>query len=84
MNEKGLSPTVAAGIVGNTWHESGGFFPKVVGDGGDLIGEPQFNKKGEQPAFLAFCSTNNNRDPTGKRNRFCNKAKPMARIRASV
>lgn len=62
VNEKGLSPTVAAGIVGNTWHESGGFFPKVVGDGGDSIGEPQFNKKGEQPAFLAFAAQNN-RDP---------------------
>jgi len=62
VNEKGLSPHVAAGIIGNTWHESGGLFPKVVGDGGDSFGEPQFNKGGEQPAFLAYAQSQG-RDP---------------------
>lgn len=50
----GMPVHVAAGIVGNAWHESGGLNPRAVGDRGDSIGEFQFNRRGEQPAFRAF------------------------------
>lgn len=58
INEKGLSPKVAAGIVGNTWHEGAGFQTSVLGDNGNSFGEFQFNKRGELPAFQTWARQN--------------------------
>ena len=58
VNEKGVDPNVASGIVGNAWHEGAGFQTSVLGDGGDSFGEFQFNKKGELPAFQAWAQAN--------------------------
>lgn len=59
--EKGYEPHVAAGILGNAYHESSGLQPKIVGDQGKSIGLFQFHEKGEQPAFRQW-ATENQRD----------------------
>jgi len=56
--EKGYEPHVAAGILGNAYHESGGLQPGIVGDQGKSIGLFQFHEKGEQPAFRQWASEN--------------------------
>jgi hypothetical protein len=56
--EKGYDPHVAAGILGNAYHESSGLQPGIVGDQGKSIGLFQFNEKGEQPAFRQWASEN--------------------------
>ena len=57
-NEKGYEPHVAAGILGNAYHESSGLQPNIVGDSGKSIGLFQFHEKGEQPAFRQWASEN--------------------------
>jgi hypothetical protein len=59
--EKGYEPHVAAGILGNAYHESAGLQPKIVGDQGKSIGLFQFHERGEQPAFRQW-ATENQRD----------------------
>ena len=56
--EKGYDPHVAAGILGNAYHESKGLQPAIVGDQGDAIGLFQFHSKGEQPAFKQWAQEN--------------------------
>jgi hypothetical protein len=56
--EKGYEPQVAAGILGNAYHESSGLQPGIVGDEGKSIGLFQFHEKGEQPAFRQWASEN--------------------------
>jgi hypothetical protein len=56
--EKGYEPHVAAGILGNAYHESGGLQPNIVGDQGKSIGLFQFHERGEQPAFRQWASEN--------------------------
>lgn len=58
VNDKGLDPKVAAGIVGNTWHEGAGFQTTVKGDNGNSFGEFQFNNRGEMPAFTSWARQN--------------------------
>lgn len=57
--EKGYDPHVAAGIVGNLYHESGGLNPTIVGDKGRSFGLAQFHEAGEQPAFRQWAKENN-------------------------
>ena len=56
--EKGYEPHVAAGILGNAYHESSGLQPNIVGDKGKSIGLFQFHEKGEQPAFRQWAGEN--------------------------
>ena len=60
VNEKGVSPKVAAGIIGNIAAESS-FNPTIPGDNGNSFGLFQFNKKGEMP-YLEKWAAANNRD----------------------
>lgn len=57
--EKGYDPHVAAGIVGNLYHESGGLNPTILGDKGRSFGLAQFHEAGEQPAFRQWAKENN-------------------------
>jgi hypothetical protein len=59
VNKKGLDTHVAAGMLGNAYHESSGLQPNIVGDSGDSIGLFQFHRKGEQPAFRQWAAQNN-------------------------
>lgn len=61
VNEKGVDPKIAAGIVSNDFHEST-FKPTITGDGGDSFGSFQFNKNGELPYFQKWAAENK-RDP---------------------
>lgn len=56
--EKGYDPHVAAGILGNAYHESKGLQPTIVGDQGNSIGLFQFHSRGEQPAFRQWAQAN--------------------------
>ena len=60
VNQKGVSPKVAAGIIGNMAAESS-FNPTITGDNGNSFGLFQFNKKGEMP-YLEKWAAANNRD----------------------
>ena len=59
VNKKGLDSHVAAGMLGNAYHESSGLQPNIVGDSGNAIGLFQFNRKGEQPALRQWAAQNN-------------------------
>jgi len=63
--KKGLEPHVAAGMLGNAFHESGGLQPSILGDQGNSYGLFQFNNRGEMPAFKQWAQENNRsvRDP---------------------
>jgi Phage tail lysozyme/Chaperone of endosialidase len=56
--KKGYNPNVAAAIVGNAYHESGGLNPTILGDNNNSYGLFQFNKNGEQPAFRQWAADN--------------------------
>lgn len=51
---KGVDPKVAAGMIGNAWHESAGFNSGIKGDSGKSVGLYQFYEGGEQPALRQF------------------------------
>jgi hypothetical protein len=57
-DKKGYSPTAAAAIIGNAYHESGGLNPEILGDSGKSLGLFQFHQAGEQPAFRQWASEN--------------------------
>jgi len=63
--KKGVEPHVAAGMLGNAFHESGGLQPSILGDQGNSYGLFQFNNRGEMPAFKQWAQENNRsvRDP---------------------
>ena len=63
--KKSLEPHVAAGMLGNAFHESGGLQPSILGDQGNSYGLFQFNNRGEMPAFKQWAQENNRsvRDP---------------------
>lgn len=57
-DKKGLDPHVAAGMLGNAFHESGGLQPTILGDNRNSYGLFQFNNRGEMPAFKQWATEN--------------------------
>jgi hypothetical protein len=59
VNQKGLDTHVAAGMLGNAYHESAGLQPNIIGDKGRALGLFQFDVGGERPVFNKWAAQNN-------------------------